>query len=87
MNKKIKKIFSLNLICFLRCNGVKEKSVGFNHDTKKVYFIYEDDARLEKLVETYRDSDVEVRLHDFIAEFKQLKEEMYQHLKNYTKRN
>lgn len=83
--KKIKKIFSLNLICFLRCNGVKEKSVGFNHETKKVYFVYDEDEVAE-LIETYRDSDVKVRLHDFIAEFKQLKEDMFKHSREFQKK-
>lgn len=83
---KIKKIFSLNLICFLRCNGIKEKSVGFNYDTKKVYFVFEDNAELAELVDTYRDSHVMVKLHDFIAEFKQLKEEMFKHSKEFQKK-
>lgn len=82
---KIRKIFSLNLICYLRCNGVKEQSVGFNEDTKKVYFIYEENDELDRLIADYRDTDALVRLHDFIGEFKQLKEEMYKHTKNFMK--
>lgn len=85
MKKRIRKIFSLNLICYLRCNGLKEDNIGFNEDTKKVYFIYEDTKKLEKMIEAYRDKDAMVRLHDFTVEFKQLKEEMYHHMKEFTK--
>lgn len=85
MKSKIRKIFSLNLICYLRCNGIKEQSVGFNEDTKKVYFIYDENDRLNELIESYRNSDVMVKLHDFIGEFKSLKEEMYKHSKSFNK--
>lgn len=81
----LKKVFSLNLICFLRCKGIKEKDIGFNEKTKKVYFVYEETDRLNELIEEYRDSDAVVRLHDFISEFKQLKEEMYRYSKEFSK--
>lgn len=83
--KQMKHIFSLNLICFLRCKGIDESNVGFNDTTKKVYFVYEDNEQLERLIEEYRDTDAVVRLHDFIGEFKALKEEMYMHTKSFMK--
>lgn len=88
MNKKIrtKRIFSLNFICFLRCKGVKEKSVGFDYNTRKVYFAYEDNDMLEKLFENYNDSDVEIKLHDFISKFKQLKDEIRQYSKEFMQK-
>lgn len=82
----MKKVFSLNLICYLRCNGFKEKNVGFNADSKKVYFIYDESDELTDMINEYKRKDTMVKLHEFIAEFKQLKEEMYQHLKEYTKK-
>ena len=85
MNTEIRKVFSLNLICYLRCNKFKENSVGFNKDTKKVYFIYDDNKELDRVIKEYKRKDTQVKLHDFIAEFKKLKEEMYQHLKEFTK--
>lgn len=80
-----RKIFSLNLICYLRCNNIDEKDIGFNEDTKKVYFIYEDNKRLKELIANYREVDAIVKLHDFIGEFKQLKEEMFKYSKEFMK--
>ena len=75
----MRKIFSLNLICFLRCNGQKESSVGINKETNKVYFVFDETEELKTLIEEYKDRDKMVRLHDFISEFKTLKEEMYRY--------
>lgn len=85
--KKERKIFSLNLICYLRCNGFKEKKVGFNKNTKKVFFIYEEDEKLEKMIRKYKNRETMVKLHDFIAEFKTLKEEMYHYQKEFMKKD
>lgn len=75
--ERIKEVFSLNLICYLRCNGLSEKRVGFNKDTKKVYFVYEKSEELDRLFIEYKNKETTVRLHDFIAEFKKLKEDIY----------
>ena len=83
MEDSQKQIFSLNLICYLRCNGFVEESVGFNENTNKVYFIYENTEELNEAIETYKDRDTVVNLHDFISEFRQLKEEMYFYVKDF----
>lgn len=78
-------IYSLNLICYLRLHGFEEIDVGFNRNTNKVFFIYDDNDALKSVIEEYRDRDVEVRLHDFIGEFKKLKSQMYQYSRDFEK--
>ncbi len=81
----MKKIFSLNMICYLRCNGYKELSVGFNENTKKVYYVFDDSTEVQDAIDKYKEKDTMVNLHGFITEFRELKEELYQHSKKFNK--
>ena len=75
----MKKVFSLNLICFLRCKGLKESNVGISKETNKVYFVFDETEELTNLIAEYKDRGTMVNMHDFISEFKTLKEEMYRY--------
>lgn len=82
----MKKILSLNLVCYLRCNGFKEHSVGYNPDNRKIYFNYEESESLKEMIDEYKKKDTMVCLHDFIVEFRYLKNEIYKHMKEYSKK-
>lgn len=81
----MRQVFSLNLISYLRCNGIKEVGVGFNDKTNKVYFIFDETEEFIRLVNVYKLKDTVVPLHGFIAEFKQLKQDMYGHMNEFKK--
>lgn len=71
--KRIKEVYSLNLICFLRLKGIEKDDVGYNVYTEKVYYYYEPSAELDEAIGEYRDSDTLVRLQGFISEFKNVR--------------
>lgn len=67
------------MVCYLHCKGYKEVDIGFNENTKKVYFVYEDNKEINEAIDKYKDIDTLVNLHQFITEFKKLKDEVYKH--------
>lgn len=73
---RIRDVYSLNLICYLRLKGIEKREVGWNDYTKKVYYIYEPTIAFDEAVEMYRDEETVVGLRGFITGFKDVKEEI-----------
>lgn len=73
---RIREVYSLNLICYLRLKGIEKDEVGYNEFTKKVYYYYEPSRELDEAIGEYRDSDTLVRLQGFITEFRKIKDEI-----------
>lgn len=78
----MKKIYSLNLISFLRSKGHKELEIGCNEENGKAYYVFEELDAITNLIKEYKNPKVEVVLHDFVANFKNIKKEIHQYKKD-----
>lgn len=75
----MKKLYSLNMIVFLRISGFKELEVGYDAKTQKIFYVFSDEV--SKAIDKYKNVETQVNLKDFITKFKELKEEVANHLK------
>lgn len=80
----MKRIFSLNLICFLRVSGIKEKDVGIDGKTGNVFYLFEDNQKLVNLIDEYKSEGTQVVLKSFIGEYKILKDEIAKYKRSYV---
>lgn len=75
----MKKIYSLNLISYLRSKGFKELEMGRNEHTGKVYYIFPQTEEVADAIKEYKNPKAEVVLHEFIENFKNIKKEIYEY--------
>lgn len=80
-----KRIYSLNLICYLRMNEIEHIDVGFDRKSRNVFYVYEDNDELKDGIEGYKDVDAMVKLHGFIGEFKKLKDEIFRYKREFDR--
>ena len=74
----MKKIYSLNMVSYLRSRGFKEISLNKDETNDKVYYTFEPSTEVLNAIAEYKNPNVTVVLHDFIANFKTIKTEIYE---------
>ena len=73
----MKRIFSLNMICYLRCKGQKEIRIILDEDTHLLCYEFIDTKTIRQMIKEYKLTTTQVHLHQFVTEFKRLKQEIY----------
>jgi hypothetical protein len=83
----MKRVFSLNVISYLKAHDVHEIDIGFDSKTKKVYYVFDESDVVVNLIANYRSDGTQVNLRDFITQFKNVKEDIARHLKVFGGKN
>ncbi|ODG93724.1 hypothetical protein BED47_00710 [Gottfriedia luciferensis] len=80
----MKRLYSINLITFLKINGCYEESYHYNREKNKVYAVFKESGLFRELVKEYKsDESVVVNLKKYIVEFSSVKAEMKRVLEKY----
>ena len=74
--KREKRIFSINLISFLKLQNFNEVNRGIAEDTGKVYYVFPENDEVKEKINEYKGRNVTVNLHDFISQFRGIKQNM-----------
>lgn len=75
------KLYSMNLISFLRYKGLEEYDADIDSNGK-VYFLFEKNEELEKAKSEYKEDHVKVELHPFTSQYKEVRREIRRHKQN-----
>lgn len=70
---KFRKIYSLNLIAFLRYSGIKGK---LDIEGGQVYGVFPDDVETRIAIKEFRNDLCMVNLHFYLKEFKEIRAEI-----------
>lgn len=73
----MKRIYSLNLISYLRTKGYKEVGVFQDEENGKYYYSFEESESILESIKEYKNPNAQVNLHEFIANFKSIKKDIY----------
>ena len=73
----MKRIYSLNLIAYLRSEGFTEVGTGKDEEHGKVFYSFEETPAVTQAIKEYKNPQVQVNLHAFVSNFKDLKQEIY----------
>ena len=75
----MKKIFSINLISYLRLNGHKEQAIGIADepgDSGNVWFSFPETEEVAKSIREYKTGNVNVNLRDLTVQFREIKQKI-----------
>ncbi|QKE71865.1 hypothetical protein HPK19_03180 [Arthrobacter citreus] len=72
----MKRLYSINLITFLKINGCYEERYGFNKEKNKVYAVFNETGLLRDLLKEYKSDESLVSLRKYIVQFSSVKNEM-----------
>ncbi|PEL13778.1 DUF5659 domain-containing protein [Bacillus sp. AFS017336] len=82
------KIYSINLITWLKVNGLDFKKLSYNEKKQKVYALYDsNDQLLHQLIEEYRSNESLINLKTYIIQFSTVKLEINQVLEKFKKQD
>lgn len=73
----MKRIYSLNLISYLRTKGFTETGIHKDEENGKYYYTFEDSQDVVDAILEYKSPNAEVNLHNFIVSFKAIKRDIY----------
>lgn len=72
----MKKIYSLNLISYLRTKGFKEINIDRDGESGNIFFVFEESSEITNSIKEYKKPEITINLHDFVANFKNIKKEI-----------
>ena len=78
----MKRIYSLNLVSYLRSHGFNELSIERDESNNKLYYTFAETKDVQNAIEEYKNPNATVLLHQFISNFKDIKREIYEFNKN-----